>query len=207
MTKDLTGRQRQILDAIREHIEETGRTPTIRQVAERFGFAASTVFQHVDALEKKGVVRRIGSPGGRSLEIVGLDPAEAIRAMKKIPVLGRVAAGIPALAEENIEGFIYADNARLKGEDFFALRVKGDSMTGAGIYEKDMLIVRKQNTAREGEIVVALIDDEATVKRFASRKGRPYLIPENPRYAPIPMTPGAVILGKVICVQRMMEEI
>ena len=207
MTKELTDRQRDILDVIREQIEVAGVPPTVREIGERFGFASSTVFQHLAALEKKGYIRRTGSQGvSRGIEVVGLNPGEAVRAMKKIPLVGRVAAGAPVLAEENIEGFVYADSRKVRGDEIFGLRVKGDSMIDAGIMPGDMLLVRKQNTAANGDIVVALIGDEATVKRFVSRDKSIFLQPENDSYEPIPFTRDMIILGKVVCVQRMLEE-
>lgn len=204
-TKPLTGRQKQILAAIKEHIMEKGKPPTIREIGDRFGFASSTIFQHLGALEKKGVIRRAEGSESRGIEIVGLDPAEAMRAMKKIPILGRVAAGLPILAEENIEDYVYVNADSIRGDGTFALTVKGDSMTGAGILDGDLIIVRSQSTANPGDIVVALIEDEATVKRLVTRGGKMYLKPENEKYALMPVTRYTAIIGKVVCVQRMLE--
>jgi len=204
MPRELTGRQKEILAAIRKFMEDEGKPPTLKEIGDMFGFAPSTIFQHLGALETKGFIRR--GPNSRDVEIVGFDPSEAIKAMKKIPVIGRVAAGQPMLAEENIEGYIYVDGTRIRSDDVFALKVKGDSMTGAGIFNGDIVIVRKQSAAEHRDTVVALIDDEATIKRFVRRGGGYSLEPANERYKPIPVRENTQIIGKVIGMQRTMEE-
>jgi len=205
MPRSITERQKEILDAIKKYFEEKGKPPTLKEIGDMFGFAPSTVFQHLGALEKKGYIRR--GPNSRDVEIVGFDPAEAIKAMKKIPVIGRVAAGQPILAEENFEGYIYVDGTRIRGDDVFALRVKGDSMNGAGIFDGDHVVVRKQSVAEERDTVVALIGDEATVKRLV-KKGNGFLLqPANDNFETIPVEDDTHIIGKVIGVQRIMEEV
>lgn len=204
MPRELTKRQKEILAAIRKYIEDEGKPPTLKEIGDKFGFAPSTIFQHLGALEKKGYIRR--GPNSRDVEIVGFNPAEAIKAMKKIPVVGRVAAGQPILAEENIEGYIYVDGTRIRSNDVFALKVKGDSMNGAGIFDGDFVIIRKQGAAEHRDTVVALINDEATVKRLVRRGGGFSLEPANDKYKPIPVRENTQIIGKVIGVQRTMEE-
>jgi repressor LexA len=204
MPREITERQREILDSIKKYMEDEGKPPTLKEIGDMFGFAASTIFQHLGALEKKGFIRR-GS-NSRDVEIVGFSPSEAFKAMKKVPVIGRVAAGHPILAEENIEGYIYVDGTRIRSDDVFALKVKGESMTGAGIFDGDIVIVRKQSAAEHRDTVVALTYDEATVKRFMRKGGRYSLEPANDKYKPIPVRENTQILGKVIGVQRTMEE-
>ncbi|MBI3909590.1 MAG: transcriptional repressor LexA [Armatimonadetes bacterium] len=202
--KGLTVKQQRVLDVIRRWMRTRGQPPTVREIGQEIGVASScTVQRHLDALERKGFIRR-NRYKYRSIELTGSPIAPFVRAVN-IPVLGQIAAGAPILAQENIEdSFPLALDMAREGEEVFMLRVKGDSMIHAGIFDGDLVAVRSQPTANNGEIVVALIEDEATVKRFRREDGRILLLPENPAYEPIVADPATLrILGKVIlCVRR-----
>ena len=181
-----TARQQAILDWIVDFQSEHGMPPTCREIGRAFGIASSSVFGHLRALERKGLLRR-GPLGARSLEVAGAEVGGG-RGIAVLPEVGRVAAGTPLLAEENIEGMVKVDRLFLrssKSAKHFILKVAGDSMIEAGILDGDRVIVRQQSTAENGEIVVALIDDEATVKRFYREKRRVRLQPENNKMKPI----------------------
>lgn len=202
--KELTARQREILTFIRTFTQRHGLPPTVREIGERFRVTPRAAFDHLRALERKGVLRRRSTTKRTSRVLTLADRGPAVR---EIPVLGRIAAGLPLLAEENREGSvpILADWLAGKGEDLFALRVRGDSMVNAHIVEDDLVLVRRQETAEPGEIVVALLDNEATVKRFARQGTAIVLKPEHPTMAPIVVKPGqrdVKILGKVIGLLR-----
>jgi repressor LexA len=202
--KELTARQREILTFIRTFTQRHGLPPTVREIGERFRVTPRAAFDHLRALERKGVLRRRLTTKRTSRVLTLADRGPAVR---EIPVLGRIAAGLPLLAEENREGSvpILADWLTGKGEDLFALRVRGDSMVNAHIVEDDLVLVRRQETAEPGEIVVALLDNEATVKRFARQGTAIVLKPEHPTMAPIVVKPGqrdVKILGKVIGLLR-----
>lgn len=203
--KNPEGREREILDFIREAILRNGSPPTLREIGQAFGIASTNgVRYYLDLLERRGFIRRQDRIS-RGIEVVtGPGIAPALRPVP-VPVVGRVAAGAPLLAEENIEDHILLDPALAPGKGHFALRVKGDSMTGAGILDGDLVLVRPQRDAQPGEIVVALLGDEATVKRLARRRGRYFLDPENESYEPIPLeaTDREVrLLGRVIALVR-----
>lgn len=198
--ESLTERQQSILQWIRQCLSRDGVPPTMREIGERFGISAPGVLGHLRALERKGYVRwRRGR--ARALEVLaaaagaGGESANGgrSRSAERVPVLGRIVAGRPLLAVENEEGEIAVDEdlLRPRGAEFFALRVRGESMTGAGILEGDTVIVRRQETARDGEIVVALIDGEATLKRFFAEKGGFRLEAANPAMGPIRVGGGA----------------
>jgi len=175
----LNERAKEIYAYIQRFRRERGSAPTIREIGENFHISSTNgVRYYLTMLEKAGYIRR-----NRKISR-GIGPAEAVRPAG-IPVLGRVAAGQPILAEENLSGSLDLAGMFGQTDQLFALRVRGDSMVDAGIYEGDYVIVRKQETARAGEIVVALIEDEATVKRFQPRRGHVELVAENPRYQPI----------------------
>lgn len=192
----ITAKQMEILRFIEAEIAQTGRAPTYRDIAKHCGgLAVGTAQDHVQALLRKGLLAR--SPGvARGLRLA--HRSESI----DIPILGAVPAGRPIEAFESQLGSIPVP-ARWKG-DLFALRVKGDSMIEAGILEGDYVIVRKQTHAENGEIVVAMIDGEATVKTLEKKSGRIRLLPENRRYEPIELDPSSenVLQGKVVSVQR-----
>ena len=198
--KELTARQREVLAFIRTFTQRHGLPPTVREIGERFRVTPRAAFDHLRALERKGVLQRRLTTKRTSRVLTLADRGPAVR---EIPVLGRIAAGLPLLAEENREGSvpILADWLAGKGEDLFALRVRGDSMVNAHIVEDDLVLVRRQETAEPGEIVVALLDNEATVKRFTRQGTAIVLKPEHPTMAPIVVKPGqrdVKILGKVI---------
>jgi len=202
--KELTARQREILAFIRTFTERDGVPPTVREIGERFRVTPRAAFDHLRALERKGALQRRRTAKRTSRALILADRGAAVR---EIPVLGRIAAGLPLLAEENREGSvpILADWLAGKGEELFALRVRGDSMVNAHIVEGDLVLVRRQETAEAGEIVVALLDTEATVKRFARQGKAIVLKPEHPTMAPIVVKPGrrdVKILGKVIGLLR-----
>jgi len=198
--EQLTERQKSILRGIHEIYRETGAPPTVRELGQRVGLSSScTVQRHLDALERKGYIRR-NRTKARSVEIVrSHDPAMVRRPSISVPLLGQVAAGAPMLAEENIEE-VYALPADLvSGDETFMLRVKGDSMIEAGLFDGDFVVVQKQSSAEDGDVVVALLDDEATVKRFYRENGRIRLQPANSSMEPIYADAGHVaIIGKVI---------
>lgn len=205
----LTPRQQSIFDFIKDEVGKRGYPPSVREIGEAVGLrSSSTVHAHLEKLEQKGYIRRDPTKP-RAIEIIApgyspssphLQPAQ----MVSVPVLGRVAAGAPVLAEQNIDDYISvpADFVR-QGTTQFCLRVKGDSMIDAGILDGDMVLVRQQNYAENGEIIVAMLGDEATVKRFYRLRDKVKLQPENPKYEPI-YSREVVILGKVMAVFRFM---
>lgn len=206
--REMTPRQREILEFVRSFSDRHGVPPAVREIAERFGFTARAAFDHLKALERKGMLeRRVTSKrASRTLVLPGRRPRHRA-ASDEIPVLGRIAAGAPILAVENREDSIplRPDWLRAQGGDVFALRVRGESMVGAHIVDGDLVLVRKQESATPGEIVVALVDGEATVKRFAREGNAVVLKPEHPTMKPIvvgPDRPDFRVLGKVIGVLR-----
>ena len=192
--KALSKKQQEIYDYICRCVEKNGYPPSVREIGFSVGLGSpSTVHSHLNTLERRGFISR--EPG----------KTRAITLMRKhedagIPILGTVAAGEPILAVEDAIGYIkYGD---LKDPDqYFALRIKGESMIGAGILDGDTVIVKKQDLADAGSIVIALLDDEATCKRLARKNGRVWLMPENDDYDPIPGD-DAKILGKVSAMIR-----
>lgn len=200
MLPTLTPRQKEIYDFLLKTMREKGFAPSIPEIGARFKIASTNgVSDHLKALEKKGYVRRLGK---RALEIVTASGQSALAGFREIPILGRVPAGKPFLSEENIEGQLAITNDMGSGK-MFALQVKGDSMIGAGIQEGDKVIVKQQGTAENGEIVCALIEGEATLKRFFKKDGVVTLKAENEKYAPITVSQGEFrIVGRVIGLQR-----
>ena len=200
--KELTRRQQEVLTFIRTFTAREGVPPTVREIGARFKVTPRAAFDHLAALERKGVLERRATTGRASRSLVLSDRSRASEVVE-IPILGRVAAGVPLLAEENREGALTLATSALpgRGEDCFALRVHGDSMIQAHIVEGDLVVVRRQDSAQPGDIVVALLDDEATVKRFLRDGDRVVLKPEHPSMVPIIVAEGAVelkILGKVV---------
>ncbi|HEY8107723.1 MAG TPA: transcriptional repressor LexA [Gaiellaceae bacterium] len=208
-TAELTGRQREIWSLLVEYVDRHGYPPTVREIGEAVGLASpSTVHAHLANLERAGLLRRDPTKP-RALELIGRDKGAAkggetaAAELPKLPLLGQIAAGGPLLADENVEDEIAVPES-LHGD--FLLRVKGDSMIEAGILEGDIVVVRRAQEARDGEIVVALAGDdetadEATVKRFFRERGRIRLQPENSALEPI-YAPHVQILGKVVGVFR-----
>ena len=200
MDLNLTKRQQEIFEFIKRYSSEHGYPPTVRDIGKAIGLtSSSTVHTHLSNLEKIGLVRRDPSKP-RALELL-VDQAKKITGPSGLPVVGRVAAGAPVLAEENIEDHV--EVPELAGGDVgeYVLRVSGDSMRDAGILDGDHVVVRKQETARNGEIVVALVGEEATVKRYFKESDHVRLQPENDAHEPI-RTRDAQILGRVVGVCR-----
>jgi repressor LexA len=205
--REMTARQREVLGFIRSFTERHGAPPTVREIGERFGFTARAAFDHLRALERKGMLHRRATDKRVSRTLVLAQRPGARRTVREVPVLGRIAAGAPIYAAENLEGTIpvSADWLERKGEDVFALRVRGESMVEAHIVDGDLVLVRPQPSAQPGDIVAALVDDEATVKRFGREGERVILKPEHPTMKPIVVEPGRAdfrILGKVLGVMR-----
>jgi len=207
--QDLTDRQRQILDLIGATVSERGYPPSVREIGDAVGLSSpSTVHSHLSALERAGYLRRDPTKP-RAIEVIddGVPESSLHRApVRDVPLVGRIAAGSPILAEEDIQE-IYPLPTELVGNDpVFMLDVRGDSMIDAGIFDGDYVVVRRQSTANNGQLVAALVsDEEATVKRFRRKDGRVILEAENPAYAPMVFTEGVEILGIVVAVLRRVE--
>ena len=192
---ELSKMQQKIYDYIASCIREQGYPPSVREIGEAVGLRSpSTVHFHLKHLEEAGVIEK-GAGKGRAITLTEPDIPE-----DKVPIVGNVAAGSPILAEECIEDYLTFDTGGRTGE-FFALRVRGESMLNAGILPGDLVVVQRQQTARNGEIVVAMIEDEATVKTYSRQNGHVWLLPENDAYEPIDGT-YAQILGRVAAVVR-----
>ena len=191
----LSNMQKKIYDCIVACVREQGYPPSVREIGEAVGLKSpSTVHFHLKHLEEAGVIEK-GAGKGRAITLTTPPVPE-----DRVPVVGNVAAGSPILAEECIEDYLTFDTGG-RNEEYFALRVRGESMLNAGILPGDLVVVRRQPTANNGEIVVALIEDEATVKRLSLRNGQIWLMPENDAYTPIDGS-NAQILGKVAAVVR-----
>ena len=204
--RELTARQRQILDFIRSEIHRRGFPPSVREIGEAVGLSSSsTVHSHLAALEAKGLLRRDPSKP-RALEVLDYRDNERgidYESVQAVPLVGQVAAGAPILAAENIEATLPLPIS-FAGEGTFILRVKGDSMIDAGILDGDFVVVQQQSHATNGDIVVALLDEDATVKRFYREDGRVRLQPENSAMDPIYVGQDASlrILGRVVALFR-----
>ena len=196
----LTVRQREVLEFINGYIEQHRYPPAIRDLAEHFSISIRGAYDHLKALRKKGYVRS-AEGRSRSLEVLDDGSAERRHRLLHIPLLGRVAAGAPVFAEESIAGTIGVSSELLGAGTHFALRVRGDSMCDAGILDGDIAIVRRQEHADSGDIVVAMIEEAATLKRFFQESNRIRLQAENAAYPPI-FTQNLRILGKLRAVQR-----
>lgn len=196
----LTGRQRQILDYLIQEAHEKGYAPSVREIAAALGLRSpSTVHQHLTALEQKGHIHRNGERM-RAVEVVDKTLLRGRDAVM-LPLVGRVSAGSPSLADGHVEEQVAVPRGILGDvTGCFLLRVSGDSMNGAGIMPDDVVVVRRQPIARPGEIVVALLGEDATVKRFVLEEGTPVLMPANPSYAPIRRE--FQIIGQVIGLLR-----
>ncbi|MGI6620524.1 MAG: transcriptional repressor LexA [Bacillota bacterium] len=204
MMEKLTYQQARVLETIRQHIRETGYPPSVRELGKRLGLkSTATVHSHLRTLERKGYLLRAAQKS-RAYTIVGDDVREQPAPVVMVPVVGMVRAGTPILAVENIEDFVPLPRSFVRSENVFMLQVEGDSMIGAGIHDGDLVLVRQQETAENGDIVVALIDDEATVKTFYKEKGAIRLQPENPEMSPI-IAKDVRILGKVIGLCRSLH--
>jgi len=194
----LTQRQRQVLDYIRRATRRDGYPPTVREICTELDLSSpSTVHAHLANLERQGYLRRDPSKP-RALEL-----ADDYRPPRPLPLVGRVAAGMPLLAEQNVEEYLDVPSVLRKGDDDFVLRVRGDSMADAGILDGDFIVVHQQESAQNGEIVVALVEDEATTKRFFRDDDCVRLEPENDLYEPILLDADAVtVVGRVVGVLR-----
>lgn len=191
---ELSAMQQKIYAYIAACIREQGYPPSVREIGQAVGLKSpSTVHFHLKRLEETGVIEK-GAGKGRAITLT-VQPQE-----DRIPILGHVAAGSPILAQECIEDYLTFDTHGHR-EEYFALRVRGESMLNAGILPGDLVVVRRQPMANNGEIVVAMIENEATVKRFRRENGQVWLLPENDAYSPIDGT-NAQILGKVAAVVR-----
>ena len=196
--KGLTQKQKRIYEFLVEFMQKHGYPPTVREIGEYFGFLWSAARGHLQALERKGFIR-INPLKSRGIEIKGLGFAGGFA----VPVAGRVRAGKPILAVEDIETRLVVDKSLFPARDAFALRITGDSMVEAGIWDGDYVIVKPQESVNNGEIVVVLIGDESTVKRIYLKKEGITLKPENRNMKPETYKPGEVqIIGKVIGVVR-----
>lgn len=210
MTRKISKRQQQIYDFIRSYQKEKGYPPSVREMAAAVGLSSpSTVHAHLSALEDLGLIKRDATKP-RALEVFNSDGSScavteterpASRGTVSLPLVGRVAAGLPILAEQNIEDTFTLPTEIATDSSSFMLEVHGESMINAGIYNGDYIVVREQKSAMNGEIVVALIDGEATVKTFYKEQGRVRLQPENDAMEPI-YAENPTILGKVVALMR-----
>ncbi|MDD3244352.1 MAG: transcriptional repressor LexA [Eubacteriales bacterium] len=192
---DLGGKQKKIYYFIKDYLEENGYPPSVRDICEAVGLSStSTVHGHLNRLEKKGLIRRDHSKT-RAIGLIDVDLETKSKAMT-VPMVGQVTAGMPILAVENIEEYFPLPASFVRDEHSFVLRVQGESMIEAGIYDGDYIVVRQQSYADDGDIVVALIEDESTVKRFFHDGKRIRLQPENPTMDPMYFDEVS-ILGKV----------
>lgn len=195
--KPLSKSQQKILDYLKE-CSIDGRVPSVREICNETGLSStSTVHHHLTALEEKGFITRERGMN-RCIQINGEERSASV------PVMGRVAAGYPITAIENVECYVPIPESLKRGRELFALRVQGESMIDAGIFDNDIVIVHRTPVAENGEIVVALVGDEATVKRFYKENGHFRLQPENDSFEPI-IVDECVLLGKVISLVRYME--
>jgi repressor LexA len=198
----ITARQQRILDFIAETVGERGYPPTVREIGEAVGLtSSSSVHSQLANLERKGLLHRDPTKP----RAIGLSAVEARPQAIVVPLVGHIAAGAPVMAGQHVEEYLPIPMGFVDGAEHFALRVRGDSMIGAGIFDGDIVVVRHQDDASAGDIVVALLpgaaEDEATVKRLARRGSKVYLVPENPALEAFEMSDGQ-IAGKVVAVLR-----
>ncbi|GHV85997.1 LexA repressor [Spirochaetia bacterium] len=199
--KEPTQRQRDVLIFITGYIRSHSYPPTIREVAEHFAISVKGAYDHVTALKKKGKIK-LENKRSRTMEVVRTGDEPESEDFTAVPILGVVAAGRPILAEENWDGAIPVHMSLLKrNRQYFALKVKGDSMKDAGILDKDTALIQKQNTAKNGDIVVAVVDEAVTLKRFYREANRVRLQPENTAYNPI-YSQDVKLLGKLAYIIR-----
>lgn len=195
----ITKKQQEVLDCIKEHYLKRGFPPSVREICETVHLkSTSSVHAHLESLERMGYIRRDPTKP-RAIEI--LDDSLVRAEITSIPIVGHVAAGQPILAEDNIEGYFQVPMQFLPNQELFIMTVKGDSMINVGIFEGDYLIIASQQTAQNGDIVVALVDDSVTVKRFYKEEDHIRLQPENDAMEPI-IVPDCLVLGKAISLYR-----
>jgi repressor LexA len=202
---DITDRQRQILDLILETVDRRGYPPSVREIGDAVGLSSpSTVHSHLSSLVEAGLLRRDPTKP-RAIEVVGDSREDDLRRapLRDVPLVGRIAAGTPILAEEDIEEIFPLPTELVGNDPVFMLRVRGDSMLDAGIFDGDLVVIRRQADASNGDLVAALIDgEEATVKRLRREGSTVVLVPENPAYEPMVFEQGVEILGRVVAVLR-----
>ena len=200
--EEITGPQRRTLRELRRFTNQRGFPPTIQELADILGISSPSLRDQVKQLVRKGYVKR-ESRKARGLTVLR-EPTDEVLELLAVPIVGRVAAGQPVLAEENVIGEVLVDSRAVRSGRCFALEVEGESMIGAGIHDGDLVVVREQAVAESGDIVVALLDQEATVKRLFIREERIELRPENPAHRPLPIGPddGLRILGKAVAISR-----
>lgn len=202
----LTEHQQRTLRVIRQYIEDNGIPPTAAELSEALGLTRSTIQDQIEQLVRKGYLNR---ETGRARSVsIRQEPNELLGTFFSVPIVGEVAAGVPVLAQENVVGEILVESQALRGGKHFALEVKGRSMIGAGIEPGDLVIVRQQATAENGDIVVAMLEGEATVKRLWMAEGRVELRPENTDFEPIVLGTydELSVIGKVIAVRRRAQD-
>jgi len=200
---DLSTRQRETLDWVKGYIREHGMPPTVREIGHAFGIKSSSVFDLLTALERKGYLQR-KNRSARSLIVVGMERPGPEAAL--VPIVGRIAAGGPIEAIEDVRGSVPVNRDAIRGGKAYALKVAGESMVEAGILDGDYVIVRQQETADDGDIVVALIGSDATLKRFFREKDAVRLDPANLGMVPIYVRSGEFrIQGKVVGIQRFLD--
>ena len=202
--KELTARQKEVFNFLKDYLRKKGFPPTLREIASHFGLKGPKGPQKtLTILERKGYISKV--PGGsRAIEILNFPPFHSNKVIS-IPIVGNVKAGEPILAIENIEGYIHLDRSLVSSENVFLLRVQGDSMIDAHIQDGDFALVKPQPNAENGEIVVALIDDEATIKKIFKKRDFIHLEPANPSMEPIVVKKGekrVTIVGKVVGIFR-----
>ncbi|MCL2878911.1 MAG: transcriptional repressor LexA [Treponema sp.] len=199
--KELTLRQKEILSFVKKYISSHSYPPTIREIAAYFSITAKGAHDHITALRKKGALKQTGKCM-RTIGLVKDQEEENSEKCMEIPILGTVAAGQPILSEENWDGTISVHQSLLKkNKKYFALKVRGDSMTGIGIMDGDTAVIEKQSVVKNGDIAVAVIDEAVTLKRFFRENNRVRLQAENPAYKPI-YTQNARVLGRLAQVLR-----
>ena len=191
----LTDKQKSVLKFIYTEVRTKNIAPTIREIASHFGFSSTgSVRDYLKALTTKGYIR-VAEGKSRAIELIR-------EAMCQLPVLGRVQAGNPVYAVEDLMGYLNLDKIIFPEPDIFALRVQGDSMIEAGIMANDFAVIKRQDFAKVGDIVVAMVGDEATIKRLVKKGEKYFLNPANPKFDPIPVTENVVIIGKLLNVVR-----
>jgi repressor LexA len=199
----ISAKQKEILEFIKNEILRKGYPPAVREICDAVKLkSTSSVHSHLETLEKNGYIRRDPTKP-RAIEIIDDTFSLTRRELVNIPMIGKVAAGQPLLAEENIEGYFPIPSEYMPNKETFMLTVKGDSMINVGIFDGDQIIVQSQNTANNGDIVIALIDDSATVKTFYKENGHYRLQPENDHMDPI-IVQNVAILGKVVGLFRIL---
>ena len=195
----LTDKQNLIYEFIKDATRNSGFPPTVREIGDEFGITVKGAYDHLKAIEKKGFIRTEQNKS-RAIIITQASDIPPIDAVN-VPLVGRIAAGLPVLADENIEDYLSFPRAFIGAGEYFALKVRGDSMEEGGIFNGDIAIIRKQQTANDGDIVAALLEDEATLKKFKRTGKQILLVPENPKYKPI-VASDVTILGKLKAVFR-----